>query len=117
MRILNFNGDPKDIFTEFFNKKGSGQKTSSFYQNILEPENPNFVTIDRHMIIALGLDWKSITGKRYKEASDKLIKRAKILDILPNQLQAIIWETYKDIQDTLFNHKVEQLPDVEAVTF
>lgn len=81
----------------------TGPKISNFYHNLLDPQDPNYVTIDRHAIRAwlgpmharrfddqcgrIGLNWKSynIIAEHYKEVSGHY-------GILPNQLQAICWQ-------------------------
>lgn len=81
----------------------TGPKISNFYHNLLDPQDPNYVTIDRHAIRAwlgpmharrfddqcgrIGLNYKSynIIADHYKEVSGHY-------GILPNQLQAICWQ-------------------------
>ena len=85
-----------------FNFK-TGPKISNFYHNLMDPKDPNYVTIDRHAIRAwlgpiharrfdddhgrIGLNHKSyqIIAEHYKEVASHY-------DILPNQLQAICWQ-------------------------
>lgn len=82
---------------DFFSVK-TGAKTLNFYENIKNPKDPNFVTIDRHMLAILDgrLGQRSgsgrITTKQYRELSAELKKVAKKLGLLPNELQAILWE-------------------------
>ena len=80
-----------------------GNKVRSFYSNILEPSNPNYLTVDGH---ALGCyqgvklrgctpsnkDYQTITDTYSHLAIDKI-------GILPNQLQAINWLTYKRLHN------------------
>jgi hypothetical protein len=74
-----------------------GRKTFNFYMNILDPYNPDFVTIDFHAynIFKGGRETKSLTPKLYGEVSNAYIETAKELCILPNQLQAITWVTWR----------------------
>ena len=85
---------------EFVTEK-RGLKILNFYFNIIEPGNPSYVTIDGHMVAAF-LGDESMTMKQAKISRSeyshivlyvKLL--AKKIDILPNQLQAILWFTRK----------------------
>jgi len=80
----------------------SGDKTVSFAANILEPEDESIVTIDRHVYNAtLGERLvktnrgPKVTPKRYREAAQTFIDVAGHLGIRPNQLQAIVWLTWR----------------------
>ena len=66
-----------------------GNKTKSFFLNILKPETSQDVTIDSWMIKFFG--YKSLTPKRYKEASEIISQIALEMKIKPHQLQALIW--------------------------
>lgn len=66
-----------------------GNKTKSFFLNILKPETSMEVTIDTWMIKYFG--FKNITPKRYKEASQELTLVAKELGLKPHQVQALVW--------------------------
>ena len=93
LRIL-YSGDP-----DFeLNKKETSFKTYNFYRNILDPLDINYVTIDRHILSALDLGIKDIyTKNRYNHIRNLFIKIAAHLDLIPNQLQAIVWVSYKSI--------------------
>lgn len=67
-----------------------GFKTLAFFRNISD-ENSNDVTIDRHILTAIGFDKPSLTRKRYYEIEGKFKRTAKGLGITPYMLQAIIW--------------------------
>lgn len=89
----------------YFMKPQSSFKTLNFYKNILEPKNPEFVTIDRQMLRILNLTPQAInTRPRYMRLKDMFIAVAIKLDIIPNQLQASLWlaEKYKDKVDVGF---------------
>jgi hypothetical protein len=85
-----------------------GKKTRAFYQNILDPSDPHPVTIDGHMVSV----W---TGKRmtmlqvatrgfpYERVADDFRAVAYQERLLANQLQAIIWFTWKRINKILFD--------------
>src|SRR5690606_11014067 len=81
----------------FFNAK-TGAKTLSFYRNILNPNDTNYVTIDRHMLavfkgrIGKPSGTARITPKQYRELSAEFSKLAKKHNVTPCQLQAAVWE-------------------------
>lgn len=66
-----------------------GNKTKSFFLNILKPETSQEVTIDSWMIKFFG--YKSLTPKRYKDASDIISKVASEMGLKPHQVQALLW--------------------------
>lgn len=86
----------------FFNAK-TGAKTLSFYRNILNPQDDNYVTIDRHMMaIFEGRVGKSsgsarVTPKQYRMVSADFGKLAKKHGLTPCQLQAALWEYHLDL--------------------
>lgn len=81
----------------FFSPK-TGAKTLHFYKNILNPRDDRYVTLDRHMIAViegrLGNPSGSakLTPKQYKNMVSDFIRVAKKYNMLPNQLQASVWE-------------------------
>ena len=66
-----------------------GNKTKSFFLNILKPETSLECTIDTHMIKFFG--FKSLTPKRYAQASQWLTDAAVELNLKPHQVQALVW--------------------------
>jgi len=87
---------------------GSAYKTKSFFLNILNPDIQTDVTIDRHAVAvciqspdnpsALGKEYANITKAQYDFFQMCYIKAANTLDILPHQLQAITWLTYRRLR-------------------
>lgn len=84
-----------------FLNETKGPKIINFYHNIINPKDPNWVTIDGHMS-AIWQDKKltmreALIGKReYNRIADALKLLASFKgDILPSQLQAILWFTRK----------------------
>ena len=80
----------------------NGNKIISFFFNILEPHNQNFVTIDRHALsITLGRnileqEGIGITNKQYDffvSAYNLAGVKAKISPVL---MQSITWETWRE---------------------
>jgi len=77
---------------DWFNEK-TGPKTFNFYHNIYSPNDPDYTTIDRHSYYTLFGKYKD-TGIHlalYRKCAEQYVKAAKKLNILPNQLQAILW--------------------------
>lgn len=81
----------------------SGKKVVSFYNNIINPDCPKHVTIDRHAIRAClpknhkakALD-SDIADAQYRQA-EKIYKRlAHRMNLTPCSLQAIVWVTYRN---------------------
>ena len=72
-------------------------KTYNFYHNIVHPESPDYVTIDRHAFrIATGEEYDRISPKQYRELAAHYKRAAKRLGILPNILQSVLWEWYRE---------------------
>lgn len=87
---------------------GGTGKTRSFYNNMLNPNDPDFVTIDTHMVRAitnnLGLTEKQQgelvkDGNNYKIMHDGILDAARELGLLPQQVQAIVWTHWKTIHE------------------
>lgn len=83
-------------------------KTFNFFENIKNPDNENYVTLDGHMINAyygkLGIvKNKYFTKKYYNRIAKQYIKLAKLCKVKPCQLQAIIWLTFKRIYNIRVN--------------
>ena len=75
-------------------------KTYNFANNIYNPINSDYITIDRHAVKVALNDLKAggvaITKKQYKEVSKAYTAIANKHMLLPCELQAITWLTYKD---------------------
>lgn len=65
--------------------------------NILDPDNPEPVTIDRHILNMLEYNM-CMTRKRYYQIVELIREKARDLHMIPNQLQAVLWETFKRLQ-------------------
>lgn len=79
-----------DITVEQVKAILGGLKTQAFFDNMYRPETSQDVTIDLWMIRHFGIEG-SLTPKRYKDASNKIKKLAKQLNLLPHQVQAKLW--------------------------
>lgn len=82
---------------------GNGLKTRNFYANILDPNCPEAVTIDRHAYDvalaerAVGNKRYNLTPTRYAAFTAAYVEAATSLDILPHQLQAVTWEAWREV--------------------
>lgn len=92
-----------------------GNKVRAFYQCLLNPLDWFHVVVDGH---AYGI-WSNeriplnkihITNRRYRLISSDYMRTADSLGILPNQLQAIVWLTWRRLHElnklTIENYKV-----------
>ncbi len=71
-----------------------GQKTTNFFMNIAAPFSFEYCTIDEHM--RKGLIKEQLTPKRYNFLAQSITTCAEELDLVPNQLQAILWLHFKN---------------------
>jgi hypothetical protein len=88
-----------------------GLKITNFYCNILLPKDRRFVTIDGHMHnIWRGeprpLKGSSCTPARYAEIVSDINKVARSHKLIPNQVQAITWFTWKRINKILYDSQI-----------
>ena len=74
-----------------FISQHSAQKTRAFYLNILYPQLDTYVTIDRWILRALGLDVQRTTPKLYALGTRAMRIMAKHYGVLPQQMQALVW--------------------------
>ena len=94
-----------------------GNKVRAFYGNILDPKGSLKVTIDRH---AKGLAIRSnsargataemdamVTNAEYPYYAKHYVRLAERLGLIPNQLQAICWVTWRRLRG---NMEQEDLP-------
>jgi len=80
-------------------------KTWNFFNNLVDPQNNNFVTIDRHILRIMGFNVKQITPKNYEILKDIFIEywNLKQFNFSVSSLQAVLWVNYLVIE----NKKVE----------
>lgn len=83
----------------YLEPKASGFKTYNFYRNILNPEDCQPVTIDRHAIRAaqgvIGSGSITLTKTVYFQAVEAYREAARQLSLIPCQAQAIAWCQYR----------------------
>ncbi len=80
----------------------NGQKIKCFYANILNPFAFGVVTIDRHALKVVGIDSTKPTKKQYLAASEAYCEAAKLVGLLPHELQAVTWVTYRRLNGKAF---------------
>jgi len=89
---------PKEVL---FHEAKNNTKVQSFFWNILEPQNPDHVTIDRHMISLITDQRWSDRRNRWIRPADHQWARERFqalavqLGLVPNQLQAITWVVWR----------------------
>lgn len=77
-----------------------GLKTTAFFQNIYDPNFKARVTIDfRIWKFFKPDDWNHITKNRYFIMQDCFISKALDMNLIPCELQAILWLTTKHSND------------------
>lgn len=89
----------------------SGPKIRSFYRNILDPTDPEPVTIDGHMIGCwLGRRITMVQAAyekfSYEEIAEDFRLVAGRVGILPNQVQGVVWFVWKRIHRVVFNPQI-----------
>jgi hypothetical protein len=92
---------------ENFLEVTKGKKTRSFYQNILDPNDTHPVTIDGHMVcVWKGQRMKMVevawSGFRYDTVANDFREFAAEMGLIPNQVQAVLWFTWKRINNVIF---------------
>jgi hypothetical protein len=103
----NFNATAQAIFDGADPLELLGQKTRNFYLNIIDPWNPDPITIDAHALdIAINnlsgsKGRPGLTPKRYAEFSDAYRTAALQFNVLPNVMQAITWVTWRDKKENI----------------
>ena len=72
----------------------NGTKTKNFYHNMLNPLTSQRVTVDRWVMRSIDFEG-SLTSRKYKEIEDAHIVFARSKQLLPHQLQAILWDVLR----------------------
>ena len=92
----------------------TAQKTWNFYNNVLDPANPHYVTIDGHMYnlwrgerSTLKDAAQSFRPRIYEQIAEDFRRLARMHRVLPNQLQATLWWTWKRINRIRFKYQIE----------
>lgn len=95
-----------------FLKATKGHKTRNFYRNILDPSDPEPVTIDGHMAcvhIGKKMTMKEVVRTRFKYqlVAVDFLDVARYVGLLPNQLQAMLWFTWKRINNVIYSPQLD----------
>lgn len=91
-----------------------GKKIRNFYQNILNPLDPDPVTIDGHAVNIWRNQVQSVKLARnfnYKEIADDYRRAARETGLIPNQIQAITWFCWKRINRILYKPQLTLFGD------
>lgn len=72
----------------------NGMKTKSFYHNIVYPSTSRMITVDTHMLKLS--DWTYMDDKKYQVIEQAIQEKADSIDMLPLELQAILWLQIKN---------------------
>lgn len=89
---------------EFILTTLNGNKISSFFINIAYPNEPSYVTIDRHAIaVCLNRPIKenegaNISDKQYEFLASCYRQAGEILGVIPNQVQSVTWVKWRQIK-------------------
>lgn len=98
-----------------------GPKIRSFYRNIIDPHDRAPVTIDSHMVgiwmrARLVMKDAAVSRRQYEVVADGVREFARVLGLIPNQLQATLWFARKralrvkyDGQHDLFNMSTDNV--------
>ena len=101
-----------------FLREVKGLKIRSFYSNILDPSDPQHVTIDGHVVGA----WRGSDGTmkdliikplEYVKIAIDVSHLARRYDLIPNQMQATIWFTRKRVLRIRYNAQLSLLHGVD----
>ncbi len=89
-----------------------GLKVRSFYRNILEPTHPEAVTIDGHMVNvcrgqAATMSESGIPRSEYRRLRSCFHRVARDTDLLPCQVQAILWFAWKRLNGIVYNPQLD----------
>ena len=96
--------DSETIINSMLNNK-TGLKTWNFYNNLRNPYNNEFITIDRHILKVMGFSDKSITPKNYQDLSLILKEfhlKSKFSYLSLCNFQALLWCNYLNLQNKPF---------------
>lgn len=91
-----------------------GPKIRAFYQNILDPSDPEPVTIDGHMVAAwmgqpLTMKDAIIRPNQYEILAEPVRRLASNYGMVANQIQAIIWFTRKRVLRVRYDPQMDLL--------
>jgi hypothetical protein len=85
-----------------------GLKTRAFYANIVDPTDPDPITVDGHMALAWSGEPGPIrnvrmTPKLYKQVASDIRAMAQKYSVLPHQMQAMLWFARKRTANSVYD--------------
>lgn len=93
-RLICGSTTPKDVDVIL-----GGLKTINFFHNIYNPEDYDYITIDRHMsVIGIGYRKQKFTPNQYNFLKEEYRKFSEKVGINPLHLQATLWCTFKRLK-------------------
>lgn len=106
------------LTSEKFKPTKTNHKTWNFYNNICTPSNKSYVTIDGHMANVVHLDRVSLKfhagarfqakgGLRYGDYVELYCNAAEDVKLLPCQLQATLWYTWKRLNRIYYSPQLD----------
>jgi len=86
----------------------NGPKTRAFYTCLLEPNNPEPVCIDGHMVnvwngVRVPLDYAGVSLSEYRQVVAGVKELAGRLSLVPSRLQAVLWVTWRRVHRILYD--------------
>lgn len=91
-----------DETKEYIERTLNGLKTINFFNNIYNPSDEEYVTIDRHhLYISTGMDVQTCTTKQYQFIKKHTVMFSKSVNLTPCNLQAVLWVTWKRMKKEL----------------
>ncbi|MER9706047.1 hypothetical protein NKJ10_17630 [Mesorhizobium sp. M0204] len=93
---------------EDFMTHAKGLKTRAFYMNVLDPTDPDYVTVDGHIYgawVGQNLTMKKalVSPRKYRVVEADLKLLAAVLGKIPNEVQATIWFARKRVLGIKYN--------------
>jgi hypothetical protein len=88
------------------------RKTYSFYRNILDPEDPEYVTIDGHMYNLWRGKRERLKASRipvgaYHEIAGEFKEVARAVGVIPCQFQGTLWQCWRRTHKIRFDPQLE----------
>lgn len=93
---------PREVF--------KGKKTFAFWNNLSRPTCEKYVTVDRHALSiyeGYRVAKPNVPRNRYDGIADCYREAAKILGVIPNQVQAVTWLTWKRINAIVYKSQLD----------
>jgi len=90
-------------------------KTRNFYSSIVDPNDRQFVTVDGHIFNIYAGKRVALTevkshGGDYDEVAEEIRKMGDDHGLIPNQVQGVLWYTWKRIHRIKWDAQLELMP-------